>query len=159
MLEDHAVVHSERALTDVTGKDTGHYWKSGASNVHWVIATDQQIGEGINEALSRVKAPGVLVEGNSFTFTVEPDFFVMVARGDRDLIKSTARQALQRASAVYLTDKGVAVNKDELRKRFERLKLNSHTPIFWGGELVNLQSRISELFNLSRQTQSRSFAS
>ena len=109
LLEDQPVIRSGRELTDATGKDTGRYWESGAANVHWLIATDAQIGDGIKQAIGRVRARGVFVEGNSFTEFVEPDFFVMVARPDNLKIKATARRALSRVSAVYLsgeTDSG-----------------------------------------------------
>lgn len=104
LLEDRAVVRSGRALTYTAGKDTGRYWDSGAVNVHWVIATDQQVEEGINEALSRVSCRVVLVEGNSFTKFVAPDFFVMVVRSRELKIKTTAVQSLHRVSAYYISD-------------------------------------------------------
>lgn len=103
LLGEQPIVHSGYELTYAPGKDTGRYWDAGASNVHWVIATDEQIKAGITEALSRVKAPGVFVEGNSFTEFVEPDFFIMVARTGGAKMKATARRALKYVSAFYLS--------------------------------------------------------
>lgn len=103
LLEDEPVIRSGRELTYTPGKDTGRYWDAGAANVHWVIATDSQVAGGIEQALGRVKASGVFVEGNSFTEFVVPDFFIMVARPDDLKIKPTARRALNRVSAVYLS--------------------------------------------------------
>ena len=88
------MVRSGREETYEAGKDTGRYWDAGASNVHWLIATDAQVEKGIQEALARVKSPGVFVEGNSFAQFVRTDYFVMVRRSDDDKIKSSARRAL-----------------------------------------------------------------
>lgn len=110
LLEGQPVIRSGRESTYTPGKDTGRYWESGAANVHWLIATDDQIGDGIKQAIGRVKAPGVFIEGNSFTEFVAADFFVMVARPDSLKIKATARRAMPRVSAVYLsgeTDSGI----------------------------------------------------
>jgi molybdopterin-guanine dinucleotide biosynthesis protein len=105
LLSEEAVVRSGRESTYAAGKDTGKYWEAGAANVHWVIATDEQVEAGINEALGRVKADGVFVEGNSFTEFVKPDFFLMVARPDQTKIKLTAKRVLKNISAIYLSGK------------------------------------------------------
>lgn len=103
LLEDEPVIRSGRELTYAPGKDTGRYWDAGAANVHWLIATDAQVASGIEQALERVSADGVFVEGNSFSQYVDPDFFIMVARSDDLKIKSTARKALNRVSSFYLS--------------------------------------------------------
>jgi hypothetical protein len=113
LLEDKPVIRSGRDLTYAPGKDTGRYWDSGAADVHWLIATDAQVAEGIQQAIVRVDAPGVFVEGNSFTQYVDPDFFIMVARADSMSIKATARQSLRRVSAFYVSgEPGVHGRKD-----------------------------------------------
>jgi molybdopterin-guanine dinucleotide biosynthesis protein len=105
LLSDEPVVRSGRQETYAPGKDTGRYWDAGASNVHWVIVTNSQVEQGIRLALDRVRAPGVLIEGNSFLDFVEVDFALMVARAvDGVKIKSSARRALKICSALYLTD-------------------------------------------------------
>ncbi|HKR61497.1 MAG TPA: hypothetical protein VJS64_17555, partial [Pyrinomonadaceae bacterium] len=76
LLEERAVVKSGRELTYSPGKDTGLYWDAGATNVHWVIATDTQVDQGFREALGRVKTSVVFVEGNSFAQGIRPDFFI-----------------------------------------------------------------------------------
>jgi molybdopterin-guanine dinucleotide biosynthesis protein len=63
VLSDEPVIRSGREQTYACGKDTGRYWDAGASNVHWVIVTDDQVERGIGLALDRVEAPGVLIEG------------------------------------------------------------------------------------------------
>ena len=102
LLGAEPVVRSGRAETYAPGKDTGRYWDAGASNVHWLIATDAQVERGIEIALSRVRAPGVVIEGNSHLQFVEVDFALMAARSDVK-IKPTARRALGKADAVFLS--------------------------------------------------------
>lgn len=104
LLSEEPLVRSGRAETYEAGKDTGRYWDAGAANVHWLIATDTQIENGIREALARVRSPGVFVEGNSFSRFVPIDYFVMVRRVNDDKIKSSARRALDKATAIYISD-------------------------------------------------------
>src|SRR6201999_3968822 len=87
LLGDEPLVRSGRAETYAPGKDTGRFWDAGASNVHWVVVTDRQVREGTRAALERVRAPGVIVEGNSFLDFVEADFALMVARARGGKIK------------------------------------------------------------------------
>jgi molybdopterin-guanine dinucleotide biosynthesis protein len=112
-------VRSGRAETYAQGKDTGRYWDAGAADVHWVVVTDTQVEAGFRAALARVKAPGVVVEGNSFLRFFEADFTVLVARTDVLKIKSTARRVLPVASALYLSDAGQGIDPDS-RASFER---------------------------------------
>lgn len=112
LLDAVAVVQTGRELTYAPGKDTGRYWDAGATNVHWLVATDEQVEAGIDEAIRRVKAPGVFVEGNSFAKFLQPDYFVMVARANDFKIKRTAREMLSRVSAFYISDAyGVGTNE------------------------------------------------
>src|SRR6266487_1832553 len=60
LLTEEPVVRSGRDQTYSFGKDTGRFWDAGASNVHWVIATEQQVEKGIKSALKRVASTGVL---------------------------------------------------------------------------------------------------
>lgn len=110
LLTHEPVVHSGREATYSAGKDTGRYWDAGAANVHWLIATDEQIEKGIRLAMQRVTAAAVLVEGNSFTEFVPVDFLLMVARAEGGTIKGSARRALPRVSALYLSvpDEGLS---------------------------------------------------
>ena len=104
LLSDQPLVRSGYDQTYEKGKDTGRYWDAGAANVHWLIATDSQVDAGIKEALGRVKAPGVFVEGNSFAEFVNPDQFVMVRLAATPKIKSSARRVLNGATAIYVAD-------------------------------------------------------
>jgi hypothetical protein len=119
LLTDEPVVRSGRQETYAPGKDTGRYWDAGASNVHWVIVTNSQVEQGIRLALDRVRAPGVLIEGNSFLEFVEVDFALMVARAvDDGKIKPSARRALKVCSALYLTANLDGDSTTTARERF-----------------------------------------
>ena len=104
LLSDEPVIRSGREQTYTPGKDTGRYWDAGASNVHWVIVTDQQVEQGIKQALQRVRAPGVFIEGTSLLKYIDVDFALMAARPEGGKIKPSARRALPRSSAIYLFD-------------------------------------------------------
>src|SRR3989440_3436919 len=99
LLGDDPLIRSGRQETYAPGKDTGRYWDAGASNVHWVIVSDDQVEQGINSALERVQTAGVLIEGNSFLKFVDVDFTIMVARAEGGKIKASARRALPKSSA------------------------------------------------------------
>jgi len=118
LLAAEPVVRSGREATYEFGKDTGRYWDAGASNVHWLIATDDQIEGGIKQALARVKAPGVFVEGNSFAQFVPVDIFVMVRRSDNEKIKKSARLVLNKATTIYVSDSETS----ELPRLIENLR-------------------------------------
>lgn len=104
LLSAEPLVRSGRAETYALGKDTGRYWDAGASNVHWLICTDNQVEEGIKLALAKVKSPGVFVEGNSFTEFVNADHFVMCRQAGNAKIKSSAKRLISKASAIYVSD-------------------------------------------------------
>jgi len=103
LLSDKATVHSGRDETYAVGKDTGRFWDAGAANVHWLVVKSDQVQEGITEALARVNAPGVFVEGTSFLDAVKADFVIMVSRASGGTIKGSARRALRHADALYLS--------------------------------------------------------
>jgi molybdopterin-guanine dinucleotide biosynthesis protein len=104
LLSEEPLVRSGWYQTYEKGKDTGRYWDAGAANVHWLICTDNQVEQGIKEALARVKAPGVFVEGNSFSEFVDTQHFVMVRLHEDRKIKSSARRSYKKATAIYVPD-------------------------------------------------------
>jgi molybdopterin-guanine dinucleotide biosynthesis protein len=148
LLEDRAVIRSGREATYTPNKDTGRYWEAGAENVHWVIATDEQLADGIGDAISRVKTPGVFVEGNSFSEFIKPDFFIMVARADHPKIKATARKALGRVSAFYVSDEtrlGGAGELEELSRKLRLSDMPEFAPVFSSSEKAKLAACIKEI--------------
>ena len=145
LLGAEPLVRTGRAETYVAGKDTGGYWDAGASNVHWVIATDGQIEAGIKQALSRVASPGVFIEGNSFLKFVEMDFALMVARGAGQKMKPSARRAIPHTSAFYLSDDPRASTKDFAEARQNFIAANNLAPdadVYGPAEISRLVARI-----------------
>jgi molybdopterin-guanine dinucleotide biosynthesis protein len=164
LLQDKPLIKSGKLETYEPGKDTARYWEAGAANVHWVIATDDQLDAGINEALARVTSEGVLIEGNSFSSYVQTDFFVMVARADHPQIKRTARNALDHVSAVYLSDRSgeARQNFEQLAKKINFEKSGNVPLIFSSNEVAQLAERVRRLkakFLSEKQTQTASVAS
>jgi hypothetical protein len=144
LLGEEPTVRTGRAETYATGKDTGRYWDAGASNVHWVIATDRQIARGIEIALSRVRAVGVFVEGNSILRDVAVDFVVMAARADGE-IKPTARRVLAKTSAFYLSGAEGARARERFmlwRDKFRERELIDQVPIYTRDDLPQLFARL-----------------
>ena len=117
LLRDEPVVRSGREANYESGKDTGRFWDAGASNVHWVIAKDDQVECGINEALTRVDAEGVIVEGNSFLEYIDADLAVMCARAEGGTIKSSARKVLAKSDFLYLSS--IDATPDGAKRQFE----------------------------------------
>jgi molybdopterin-guanine dinucleotide biosynthesis protein len=145
LLGDAPLVRTGRAETYVPGKDTGRYWDAGAANVHWVIATDAQIEEGIARALARVAAPGVFVEGNSYLRFVEVDFALLVTRGGGQKPKPSARRALSQLSAVYLSgavDASDETSVNAIRKQLAAFGAAEDTPLYAPPTLAQLSARI-----------------
>lgn len=104
LLGAEPLVRSGRAETYVAGKDTARYWDAGASNVHWVIATDAQVEMGVRQALARVQTGRVLIEGTSLLQFIQPDFVLLVGEVESSKVKASARQALREGwiDALYL---------------------------------------------------------
>src|SRR3954447_23763766 len=161
LLSDEPSVRSGFRSTYATDKDTGRYWDAGASNVHWVIGTDDQVEQGIKMALERTSAPGVLIEGNSFLKYVDVDFGLMVSKADGGKIKPTARRALNNFNAIYLFDdaNGTATNE---RERFEgwlegsdNREVLARMPVYTRHELPQLIERIGEVHQMHRIDGSR----
>ena len=132
LLSEEPLVRSGRAETYELGKDTGRYWDAGAANVHWLICTDNQVEKGIKEALARVKSPGVLIEGNSFTQFVQTDHFIMVRRADDDKMKTSARRTIERATGIYVSDLD-----GEVENEMKYLP-TAETPLFTPSSLFSL---------------------
>ena len=143
LLSNEPVIRSGRDQTYIAGKDTGRYWDAGAVNVHWIIVTDEQVEQGIEQALKLVTAPGVFIEGNSFTQYLRPDFMLMVARPDGGTLKSSARRALKQTSALYISD----INCDSNRagQRFASWLNDSGAASLIGGLPIFTREDLAEL--------------
>ena len=150
LLSNEPLIRSGREQTYERGKDTGRYWDAGAANVHWVIVTEQQVEQGIKNALERITAPGVFIEGNSFTEFVDVDLMLMVARASGGKIKSSARRALAKVSAIYLSDpanSGSASRAEFALRRNGSVagKLIGDLPIYTREDLPQLVARLQRI--------------
>jgi molybdopterin-guanine dinucleotide biosynthesis protein len=148
LLSDIAIIHSGRVETYELSKDTGRYWNAGAANVHWVIVKDSQVERGVTEALGRVEAPMVFVEGTGFLDFVIADFVIMVSRADPTTVKSSARRALRHSTAIYLSG---AIDENDGRRRFadwaKRSGMNSFIdgiPVYTEEDLPELIASVQE---------------
>ena len=68
-----------------------------------MIVGEDQVEDGIKQALARVTAAGVVVEGNSFLDYVAADFAIICARAGENKMKTSARRTLDKADALYLS--------------------------------------------------------
>jgi hypothetical protein len=147
------VVRSGREANYEAGKDTGRFWDAGAVNVHWVIVNDEQVEQGITQAIDRVHAPGVVIEGNSFLQYVEADYSIMCVRSEGGKIKASAREALTKSDVLYLST--LNGNAASARKQFEAwrsgltidLKLD-HLRIVTAEDIPDLIRRIDTTLTL-----------
>jgi molybdopterin-guanine dinucleotide biosynthesis protein len=147
LLGDQPLVRSGRDETYAAGKDTGRYWEAGASDVHWVITTDNQVEQGIRAALARVKSGRVLIEGTSLLKFIEADFVIMVARSDqmsRMKIKPSARRALAEGmvDALYLSNEDECEDEGAAFKDSLPPELAGAAPIYTNRLLPQLIGRI-----------------
>lgn len=153
LLEERAVIKSGREATYAPGKDTGRYWDAGAANVHWVIATDSQLQNGVSEAVGRVETAGVFIEGNSFCQTLVPDFFIMVVHAKRRSIKRTARLALPVVSAFYTSAEDDSEERDINRFISELIDSNFTPPIFGHRNVAGVIDQIDKMLAAKQPTQ------
>lgn len=156
LLREEPLIRSGRDANYEKGKDTGRFWDSGAANVHWAIVGEDQVEKGVTEALSRVTASGVIVEGNSFLNYVDADFAIMCARAGENKLKTSARRTLERADALYLStidecDRETALARFESWRRGITIELNiTGLPVFTKWEIRELNERIQESTKILR---------
>jgi molybdopterin-guanine dinucleotide biosynthesis protein len=161
LLGDEPLIRSGFQQTYASGKDTGRYWDAGARNVHWVIVTDEQVERGIELALERVKAPGVLIEGNSFLRFIDVDFAVLVASvapaKTAPKIKASTRLAFQKASALYVfgsSDLNLHPNEvlTSLNNRFDPPSHKHNIPAYSASDLSNLVAHVNRIHSARTRT-------
>ena len=149
LLGDEPLVRSGFQKTYASDKDTGRYWDAGATNVHWVIVTDEQVERGIELALKRVRAPGVLIEGNSFLHFIDVDFAVLVTGGVDTKIKGSTRWAFQEASAIYLFDQTNQISPSAtvelLNSKFGPVGVKRSLPAHTASDFPRLVERIKQV--------------
>lgn len=150
LLRDEPLIRSGREGNYEAGKDTGRFWDAGASNVHWVIVGEDQVEDGIKQALSRVNAAGVVVEGNSFLDYVAADFAIMCARAGENKMKTSGRRTLDKADTLYLStidDEDGATARGRFEKWRAGLAIDLRTnglPVFAREDIPRIIGRIQE---------------
>jgi molybdopterin-guanine dinucleotide biosynthesis protein len=150
LLQDEPLIRSGRENNYEAGKDTGRFWDAGAVNVHWVIVGEDQVEDGIKEALARVRSAGVIVEGNSFLDCVAADFSIMCARAGENKLKTSAQRTLARANALYLSTIDDC-DAEAARLRFEEWRSGLTTdlnleglPVFTREDIPRIIAQIKE---------------
>lgn len=149
LLGNEPLIRSGFQQTYSSDKDTGRYWDAGAANVHWVIVTDDQVERGIQLALERIKAPGVLIEGNSFLQFVDVDFAILVASELTAQIKGSTRWAFQKASALYVSNGNDPISNlneitTRLSTRFTSLAMH-YAPTYTTSDFPSLVAHVSSI--------------
>jgi len=152
LLSTEPIIYSDRENTFVEGKDTYRYWQAGATNVHWVIGTLEQVGVGVTEALTRVKAPGVFIEGNSFASSVKLDAMVMAVPIEGTTIKKSALEVLRGPCFIVLTNESLTpITEYERDSKIawlnERIgaSVGSAATMFCWQDVAQLAARITQL--------------
>lgn len=151
LIRDEPLIRSTREENYETGKDTGRFWDAGAANVHWVIVGEDQVEDGIKQALSRVNAPGVVVEGNSFLDYVDADFSIMCARAGGGTVKPSARRGLPKADALYLSS--LDADGATARAQFGEWRASLAIDFNFDGRPVFTQEDIPQLIDRIRRKQ------
>jgi len=149
LLSDEPVIRSGRDQNYALGKDTGRYWDAGAANVHWVIVTDEQVELGVKQAVERVTAPGVFIEGNSILEFLHADLVLMVSRASGGKIKGSARQALTHSSAIYLSN--ITEEGTDERKKFALWRKQSGTDKLIGDLTIYTRADLPALIALVKK--------
>src|SRR6266404_1872863 len=149
LLRDEPLIRSGRKENYEVGKDTGRFWDAGAANVHWVIVGEDQVEDGIKQALSRVKAVGVVIEGNSFLDYITADFSIICARAGENRMKASARRTLEKSDAVYLStiDDGDSATA---RSRFAQWRESLAIDLDFDGRPVFTQEDIPRMIDRVR---------
>ena len=146
LLRDEPLIRSGREANYEKGKDTGRFWDAGAASVHWVIVDENQVEDGIGRALSRVKSPGVIVEGNSFLDYIDADFAITCARAGENKMKASARRTLAKADALYLSTID-DLDRSQALERFEAWRGGLSTDLNVNNISIVMREDIPELIS------------
>ena len=147
LLGERPLVISGPAETRQPGKDTARFWEAGAAMVHWVVATDEQVADGIKIALSRVEHEGVLIEGGSFLKHIDADYSIMVASPPIRDIKSSAVRVMPKMNLIYVNrsepDASVA---EDLRERLSKRGVAiADAPIYFERDLPHVAREVMKV--------------
>jgi molybdopterin-guanine dinucleotide biosynthesis protein len=154
LLGEHPQIFSGERETCVQGKDTGRYWEAGASNVHWLICTNEQLEEGSHKALSRVQTAGVFIEGTSFLKFIPADYSIMVVRHSLGEIKATALRVADKIDAFYVSDSPAEEDMfAAIRNRFAIRNVRiAEKPVYFQDQMDRLAETIKRAYVATDQT-------
>jgi molybdopterin-guanine dinucleotide biosynthesis protein len=150
LLREEPLIRTGREANYERGKDTGRFWDAGAANVHWVIVGEDQVEQGIKQALSRVQSAAVIVEGNSFLEFVSADFAITCARAGENKLKTSARRTLEKADALYLSTIEPC-ELQEARARFDEWRLGLSVDLHIAGLPTFSRNELPELLEVINQ--------
>jgi hypothetical protein len=142
MIGAEPLILSSRDETYSPGKDTGRFWEAGASNVHWVICTSEQLQQGVEAAVRRVKSDGVFVEGTGLLKLLPVHYSIMAVGPSIREVKSSAFRVMNDVNAFFSMAPADVV-KTELRDRLlKRGKLLRETRWYGLDEIGLLASEV-----------------
>jgi molybdopterin-guanine dinucleotide biosynthesis protein len=152
LLGERPTVLSGVAETCAPGKDTGRFWDAGASNVHWLICTNEQLEAGTHDALNRVQSAGVFIEGTSILKFLPTDFSLMVVDLQRNEIKSSALRVANRVDAFFVNNSvSDEKNFEMIRNKFaERNVRLGDVPIYRAQNFEGLVERIMTIHTTTK---------
>ena len=105
-----------------------------------------QVERGIKPALERVKAAGVLIEGNSFLQFLDVDFGVLVTRDKpHPQIKRSSRWAFEKASALFVFDQLNIEDSPSLLQLQNRFERGKQLPTFTSNNLSSLVATLKSV--------------
>ncbi len=125
-------VHAERPpgepvveeVDAATGTDTARMLEAGASPVFWVRTTARDMEKDIEKTIPRLKAPVVVVEGNSVLDYLEPAYAVFIMGDTFDGFKPSAFDAIKKAHTVMVNGGSRLSGTDILALEREIRKMN-----------------------------------
>jgi hypothetical protein len=116
-------VVEEKDPPAASGTDTARMVEAGASPVYWIRTTVEDMAADLGEAWPRLRAPVVIVEGNSVLDHIQPDFAVFIMGPTFDDFKPSAFDAIKKAHTVVINGDKHLSGTDvlELERRVKEL--------------------------------------
>ncbi len=97
----YSSVIDDREVLGQKDKDTGRLLSAGAAEVLWIQAPEQELGEVLPLAMSRLSGlDGVIVEGNSAIEFLRPDVVVFLSGDSHGRLKASGERLLAMADIV-----------------------------------------------------------
>ncbi len=130
-----AAVVEETDPSALPATDTSRLLAAGAYPVLWVRSTREDLAVNLREALSRLRAPVIIVEGNSVLEYIEPDYAVFIMGPTFEGFKPSARDAIRKADTVVVNGEGALAGKEILELQDRVKRMNPHAKLVVVSEL------------------------